>query len=229
MSAQNEHNPAELWQNLSAAIIRFREAIATDLEMLRFSLKYEGELKSTTDRRTRVADKNRLRWHFSDQLEALLCRGDFSRIQTRNREPDNETGNGITLDLSKIGGGEIKGVYYIPVIDRTFIAVCSLAIRLDRSERPGSLFEHGNDGDGDLDNRLKTLLDALRVPHNENEARQHETEPNKRTCVCLFEDDSMVTALNIETRPSLRPLPRGHVELTIDVEIRTHDLIFDPD
>jgi hypothetical protein len=197
---------------------------------MRFSLKYEGELKSTTDRNTRVKHKNRLRWHFSDQLDELMMRGDFTRMPRHESDVVKPIDDkGFRIHSTKISGQDFEQVWYIPVIDRTLNISCSLHVRIDRPERPGSLFERGGENGGDLDNRIKTLLDALRVPHNVNEARRSETRPDLNFCVCLFDDDSMVTSLYIETRPSLRPLPRGHVELTIDVEIRAHDLTFDPE
>jgi len=137
----------------------------------------------------------------------------------------NELG-GITINFDQVSGDEFNKVWYFAVLDRALKVSCSLHIRIDRSERPGSLFEHGGNNEGDLDNRLKTLLDALRMPHDDKEARPDEKNPKRTYCVCLFEDDAMVTSFTVDTRPSLRPMPRGHVELTIDVELKSHDLTF---
>jgi hypothetical protein len=95
---------------------------------------------------------------------------------------------------------------------------------MDRPEQPESILTR----DGDLDNHIKVLLDALRMPHNDNEARKHD-DGNEQVCLCLLEDDSIVTGLNIYTVTSLESLPRNHVKLTIDVEFRTHDLVFNRD
>jgi hypothetical protein len=50
---------------------------------------------------------------------------------------------------------------------------------------------------GDLDNRLKTLLDALSVPNQD----QVIPDPTIDDPIhCLLEDDSLVSGLEIETR-----------------------------
>lgn len=197
---------------------------------MRFSLKYEGPLKSSNSRKTHVADKNRLRWHFSDQLERLLIRGNFSRLPVNDNYKaimQSEEGGGLKLNLKNISGAEFTDVWYFAVIDRSFDVACSLSVRMDRPERPGHLFETSGENMGDLDNRFKTLFDALRMPHSKDEARPNEKDPEGWHCVCLFEDDSMVSNLTVSTHPSLEEMPPGHVKLTIDVEIRAHDFTFD--
>lgn len=220
-------------EKLRAGIIGLRALINDEPEM-RFSLKYEGPLKSSNSRKTHVIDKNRLRWYFSDQLERLIERGNFSRLPVnekyraiREREGRRVEDSGIKIDFTKISGATLGKVWYFAAIDPSFEVACSLNVRMDRPERPGHLFETSGENTGDLDNRFKTLFDALRMPHSKDEARPNEKTPSKNYCVCLFEDDSMVSNLIVSTHPSLEEMPPGHVKLTIDVEIKAHDLTFD--
>ncbi len=196
-----------------AAVIRFREAIQREEEM-RFSLKYDGLLLSSSDKHTRVKNKNHIRWYLADQVSALIISGDFTRLP----RADNEQ------ELYDQSCRTFKHCVFYPAICKGLLA-CNLTIRIERKERPGSLFEH----DGDLDNRLKTLFDALKVPRNEGEVTDPPVSADGRIitdCPCLLEDDSMVTGLSVAIIPSLESLPKGHVRITIDVEIKPHDLYY---
>jgi hypothetical protein len=146
------------------AIARFRETIEHEAELC-FSLKYDGLLLSSSDKHTRVKNKNQIRWYLADQIDALTVKGDFSRIPEefdRERPIEERVAN-------------FKGYYFYAAISKGPIA-CNLAIRIERPGLPGSLFEH----DGDLDNRLKTLLDALKVPRNENEVTVRWTRSSRQ-------------------------------------------------
>ena len=208
------------------ALGRFHAAVEREPEM-RFSLKYEGELKSSNSSKTHVVDKNRLRWHFSGQLQQLFARGNFSKFpKVEGVVAGADTGGRIVFSWDV---HSFNGIEFVAVLDRSFQVACSLKIQMDRPERPGSLFQRNGENTGDLDNRVKTLFDSLRMPHNENEVTRDSKNPSRNFCMCLFEDDSMVTELGILTRPSLEDIPRGHVKLNIDVEVRAHDLAYDPE
>jgi hypothetical protein len=79
---------------------------------------------------------------------------------------------------------------------------------------------------GDLDNRIKTLIDALRKPHSANELRGNEIPaPGEDPFFCLLEDDDLVTALSVETDMLLDPpvaddAAQRQVKLIISVELK---------
>lgn len=61
---------------------------------------------------------------------------------------------------------------------------------------PGSIVSSG----GDIDNRLKTLLDALKMPKEPNEIPRDDTpETDENPFYCLLEDDGLITKLSIDT------------------------------
>jgi hypothetical protein len=105
---------------------------------LRFSLKYDGPLFSSSDKNARVKNKNYIRWYLADQVAALIMRGDFSRMPEGEKAPEKNRG---VLELKKC--------FFMAAISKGPIA-CNLAIRIERRGALGSLFEH----EGDLDNRL---------------------------------------------------------------------------
>lgn len=94
---------------------------------------------------------------------------------------------------------------------------CELEIEWFRREAPGRVI-----GGGDLDNRLKTLLDGLRMPLNESELGGA-TSGEKPFRLCLLDDDKRVRAFSVRTYELLdeeRPGDRSSgVELFIHVTI----------
>lgn len=83
----------------------------------------------------------------------------------------------------------------------------------------GELIRHG----GDIDNRIKTLLDSLRVPEaGEIEALTPDVTENP--FYCLLEDDSLVTGFQVKTERLLEPSSgaesQADVRLMITVIVR---------
>src|ERR1700730_16279028 len=105
------------------AIARFRETIEHEAE-LRFSLKYDGLLLSSSDRNTRVKNKNQIRWYLADQIDALMVKGDFSRLPQSESDRNYKGGYG---DDARI----FKNIAFMPAISKGPLA-CNLAIRMER-------------------------------------------------------------------------------------------------
>jgi hypothetical protein len=104
--------------------------------------------------------------------------------------------------------------------------LCSLEILFLRRDYPGGVISAG-----DLDNRIKTLIDALRMPKGASELVGNEQPAEGETpFFCLLEDDKMVTALSVETDNLLdfshdrSDRDRRQVKLIITVELRPYDV-----
>lgn len=95
--------------------------------------------------------------------------------------------------------------------------VCSLDILFLRRDEPGSLIESG----GDIDNRIKVLFDALRMP-TDNEIRGFTPEQDEVPFLCLLEDDVLIAEFKVTTDRLLTPTGSGHpnsdVQLVIHVK-----------
>jgi len=96
---------------------------------------------------------------------------------------------------------------------------CALEITFLRREKPGSIIQHG----GDLDNRLKTLFDALRMPQSDAELGGIVPETENARVFCLLEDDALITRMSVNTQQLLEPIALGEapsvVELLIQVTV----------
>ena len=85
---------------------------------------------------------------------------------------------------------------------------------------------------GDLDNRLKTLFDGLRIPTSQQEIKGHITPEAlaKDEYICLLENDAVITGLHVETMRNLgSPLNASgdHVRLNIMVTIEPLEPTFE--
>jgi hypothetical protein len=82
-----------------------------------------------------------------------------------------------------------------------------------RPAPPGALFRDG----GDIDNRLKTLVDTLRVPTEGEIPTSWTPGDDERPLHCLLKDDKLITAFGVETDRLL--VPNSHEQ---DVFIMIH-------
>jgi hypothetical protein len=71
---------------------------------------------------------------------------------------------------------------------------------------------------GDIDNRLKTLIDGLTRPANSQQLQ--DTAPNGETTFCLLEDDGLITKLAVDSRSWLgRPAGSNDVLVLVSANI----------
>ena len=99
--------------------------------------------------------------------------------------------------------------------------VCHLDIKLLRRDTPGEIFNGG-----DLDNRIKILFDALRVP-SDNQIKDEIPQAGELPFFVLLEDDKLITKFSVGSERLLRPPLSGEqakdVELDIGVTIEIGD------
>jgi hypothetical protein len=114
----------------------------------------------------------------------------------------------------------------VPLVREDISLLCSLNILFLRRDIPGSVITAG-----DLDNRIKTLVDTLRRPMSIQELRSNlQPAAGEDPFFCLLEDDHLVTHLSVETDALLDP-PIGNAEdnrrevkLIITVELKPNDV-----
>ncbi|MEJ1969767.1 MAG: hypothetical protein WDN03_14200 [Rhizomicrobium sp.] len=102
----------------------------------------------------------------------------------------------------------------IPLVRKSLSLACRLTVLFLREEDPGSLFFKA----GDLDGRLKTLLDALKMPSPDDDAKYPSAHDH---LYCLMESDTLVTHFDVETDRLLTPptIKATTVQLVIEVSI----------
>ena len=108
---------------------------------------------------------------------------------------------------------------FVPLVTAETDAVAELTVTILRPEPPGGLITQG----GDIDNRMKTLFDAITMPRHQNAlpkdaAPSTEEEP---FFFCVLEDDNLITALTLKTEQLLEPnVDAALVELTLQFTTR---------
>jgi hypothetical protein len=190
----------------------FRSILKTKPDEMRFQLTFDGDLPSVGNsppprRPAKVAVIWTLRHAISAQLESLwehhhLLRG-VGGTQAR------AAANTLRQPIKRCGHE------FVAIVRPALKLKCELCVNMLVNHSLGSLVT----GIGDLDNRVKTLLDALRVPKDPQEFKHVTLAPGLYPC--LLEDDAMITALHITTDrylacPSTSP---QHVRLQISVSV----------
>lgn len=168
---------------------------------MEFRLIYEGPLKATTRDNSRVKDKHLVRKEIHKQL-AELWSVQRPLTEIAYSWPDKEHRPFLKTLSAKYAR---HGFNFLPLVNKSFNLVCSLDILFLRRESPGELVRHG----GDLDNRLKTLFDALRIPETGAEICEFQPTNEENPFYCLLEDDALITDFQVTTGRLLTPLKSG--------------------
>ena len=169
---------------------------------MEFRLTYRGPLASNG----KPAEKHAIRkalhlqlhelWRTDNHLRRWL---DAGRLENTIGIPDHAPPS----MAEKIGGNyNIGPFHFVPLVSSEFGLACSLDILFLRRDEIGNIVTHG----GDIDNRIKTLFDALRTPKKWEEANKENPSPQELPLFfTLLEDDSLITDFRVEADRLLEP------------------------
>ena len=172
---------------------------------MQFRLVYEGPLKATTQNDTRSTEKHEIRRQLHPQLKRLW-EADPTLMEMRDRiEP-------LARDFVRCG------YQFVPLVSQRYYLLAVLGILVLRRENPGSVLKNG----GDIDNRLKTLFDGLRIPDSCSGFTRAADEDE--TMFVVLESDFLVSDLHVTTDRLLTPLrpnqDENDVVLIINVTLK---------
>lgn len=172
---------------------------------MRVTLHYRGPLRSNGNPEHKLG----IRRSFHKQLSALW------------RQPPLDARADL-LGERKPGGYSLlrpmSAFRFAPLVSAEMHATADLSLVLLRPEIPGKILKQS----GDIDNRLKTLLDALAVPPARNQLPP-DARPaaDEEPFFCLLEDDGLVTSVAVRTEQLLEPdVDPADVDVTIHVQTR---------
>ncbi|WP_156929134.1 hypothetical protein [Bradyrhizobium sp. th.b2] len=205
---------------------------------MKFTLTYEGSLPPSANAR-KNGEKWKIRKAFDPQIRDLWAshpalqeierngryfpkHGGAVNLQPHHQHPGPVEAPWVpkhprvshgTLDLCE--PIERHGAWFRPLVRESFALHCGLKIVFLRKESPGKVYQGG-----DIDGRIKTLVDALTMPQHKEQI----LEPNAQRdpIYCLLQDDSMVSGLAVESERLLgaQDHPADYVRLTIEVDVR---------
>lgn len=172
---------------------------------MRFTLTYSGDLRANA----RPDHKHDLRKAFHKQLVMLWQQQPL----VDNRWWFDGSKSKATVNLNR----EIGEFKFVPLVSPDLHLICELEIFMLRPGAPGAIITQG----GDIDNRLKTLFDALRIPQNESELpRGVPPEANETPFFCLLEDDVLISAVSVQTDRLLMPTT-STATVHLDIQVTT--------
>lgn len=182
--------------------------------LMQFRLTYEGPLKPSGNNNRNTANKHAIRRALHPQLKRLWeIDGNLSRTGQLELDGIQYRGQGKGPQLLKFlaENRPLQDYRFIPLVCNELCLWCGLDILYLRPSPPGQIFQQG-----DIDNRIKTLFDALRRPTQLQElgTTYPPPGPDETPFFVLLDDDSLVARLSVDTDMMLEPLVGGIPEDT---------------
>ena len=170
---------------------------------MEFCLHYEGKLKSSDT----AAGKHRIRTSLHRQLKSICADSRFSTVFAKDLE-DRRDLDDAPLFI------EHSGKRYWFLISEHLKTVVDLDISLMLPHEVGAIVKNG----GDIDNRIKTLFDALRVPSVASEIpRSDDFDYSDGGMYCLLQDDKLINKISIQSFQDFDPISPDSVRCIIKV------------
>jgi hypothetical protein len=171
---------------------------------MQFRLTYEGKLLANGHAR----HKHEIRKVFHSQLRRLW---EISPSLKEMRDwvldsagidhlPDRSRIEGLAERFSR------NNHNFVPLVTSDLaMSFCGIDILYLRPGAPGAILRSS-----DIDNRLKTLFDALKMPEGKNDFGGYDwPKEDEKPFYCLLQDDSLVTKVSVETDFLLEPVGKN--------------------
>lgn len=177
---------------------------------MKFKLLYFGELRTNPKKRAQHISDIRMQFH--PQLKKLTQHSPWNNL-TKYMMP--------TPSKSPIITRHVGGIDWNPIITPNLKLIAELDIQLLHPEIMGQ-------ARSDIDNRMKTLLDALRCPQNDHEVGENAPR-DIGPIFTLLDDDHLITKITVNTSHFLSPEMFGgalsadgeeKIFMLIDVNVR---------
>jgi len=172
--------------------------------IVEFRLLYQGLLRSNGS----VEDKFAIRRQFHSQLRRLWIEQPLLNEMARKigfsgegDSPEKMFGAG----LQRLADNWIRnGFRFVPLSNEHLFLRCSLDVLFLRREKPGRVFMRG-----DIDNRLKTLFDALQMPDQGQEIGNEVPGADEDPFFVLMQNDENIADVSVTT-DRLLDFPASH-------------------
>jgi hypothetical protein len=196
---------------------------------MRFHLTYNGLLLGSGRDKPRPDHKHDIRRVFHHQLRRLWDATWLKDMKHGNYVNAPQ----INADLPMRDGlaqRHTLGSYrFVPLVREELALHCSLKILFLRPDPPGLIQS------ADLDSRLKTLFDAMKMPAVASQlGKYHAPGSDEDPFYCLLEDDKLISHVSVETDFLLQQTTSGLIgnsakndaRLIIDVTVRPYSLTY---
>jgi Endodeoxyribonuclease RusA. len=173
---------------------------------MEFCLHYYGKLKS----RDNATGKHAIRQTLHHQIHSLCMSDPFENAFKQDLD-------GTRSDKDKPMYVEHDGKRYWFLISEYLATVVDVNITILVPHDLGRMVQNG----GDIDNRIKTLFDALRVPAVASEIPASDAfEYGTSGMYCLLQDDKLINRVSIRSYRDHAPIDGDSVRCLIEVETK---------
>ena len=218
------HNRMMFAKPPAARVIYEDPDYSPEVGVMRFRLTYQGPLMATQNepakeqRDKRAENKHAIRTALHRQLRRL-----WETTPALNGNFESPEGLAAPSRYDDIPSDVAYGWRFVPLVTRELRLLCGIDILFLRPDVPGGVVNSG-----DIDNRLKTLFDALRIPVAGERYADRAPSAGEDPFFCLLEDDSLITKLSVETDYLLedvegKPNP-SDVRLVMTITVRPFEM-----
>jgi len=170
---------------------------APEDEGVKFRLVYDGELPS--EQRSTAFTKHTIRKQLHPQLKALWEQDPLLSHIGRDTLSGTQKIDLLADDFA------MCGYRFVPLVRQIAYTACRLDILVLLRDEPFSVFSGGSRNAGDLDNRIKTLIDGLRMPRQCSELAGEPPAAGENPFFCLLDDDRLVYEFTVRSDRLLAP------------------------
>lgn len=182
---------------------------------MQFRLTYEGPLRPSGNNTSYGTHKHEIRRAFHPQLKRLwetdlnlrqIGAADYDHFVDPSNDWRLRTKERRTILQALADDHPLQDYRFVPLVSKELSLSCGLDILFLRYGVPGDLLRNG-----DIDNRVHTLIDALQRPTHLQEIGTPYTapRPSEHPFFVLLENDALVSKLAVETDNLLEPLAGG--------------------
>jgi hypothetical protein len=169
-------------------------------DAMRFHLTYAGFLVAgkSDEAGTRAQHVHAIRKVFHGQLRNMWQQ--HPSLKSWTETDPNDKNNQKPITEIRANQYSRNGFRFVPMAVESQWTLVALDIIFLRSGIPGTLLRSA-----DLDARLKTLIDALKMPKKLDELGGYSPAEDENPFFCLMEDDKLVSSMRISTDTLLQP------------------------
>ena len=173
---------------------------------MEFCLHYNGKLKS----RDNASGKHQIRQQLHPQMRSICLSEQFcDMFEELNGKPPKQ---GEPHMYSDIGG---KRFWFL--VSEGYKTIVDLNISIVLPHPVGAIVSNG----GDIDNRIKTLFDALRIPAVATEIPSNDSFMyGNEGMFCLLQDDKLINRVSIVSYQDHEPVDADSVRCFIEVRTK---------
>jgi len=177
---------------------------------------YRGRLPAASSSDTRMPHKHEIRRYLHLQIKEFWKR--HPELLSRTEYSGDDW---IQQESARY---ERCGKRFLPLLTGHRGLACAIDVLFLRRDVPGRVIGSG----GDIDNRLKVLFDALRVPTDCSEIPSSWVPDREEDPLhCLLDDDKLITSISVVTDQLLTPMEEGEAVNDVVLIIQVRAIITD--